>query len=440
MNSYPMDQRTDDQAQTDGGDTMTHHGTKRARRRHRRLLAALAVAGLVGGLTACDDLLEVKLPGNVTEGALDDPALVDILVNSVIADFECAYNNYTFGSAAHSDEMWQSSGNLVQRTWGQRKITDTFANYVTGTCGGAGYGLWTTMHTARFQSEDVFERISGFEGVEGKDLKLATVQTYGAFMHAFFGETFCEVTMDGGAPMPPQAVLAGALEKFESALQLAQASGDATILNAARVGLARVRLDQGDYPGARQAAEPVPEGFLLNATRGSDFSYRENKGRTYYVEGAHHTVAPGFRDLEWKGVPDPRVHVTDQGRLGLDGVTQLWASDKWPSRDTPIPIAKWAEARLIVAESAANTGDDATAVAIINDLHTRAGLPAYDPATDGPLMDHIIQERSRELFQEGGHRLNDMLRFGLPFFEGTDHVGGTYGNTTCYPLPFVERS
>jgi hypothetical protein len=257
-------------------------------------------------------------------------------------------------------------------------------------------------------------------------------------MYTYFGETFCSVTIDGGDPMSPGAVLAIAEERFESAVQLAGSSGNTTMLHAARVGLARVRLDQGDYAGARQAAEQVPDGFVLNATRSDDFGDRENKGRTNYVEARHHTVAPDFRDLEWKGVADPRVNVTDQGRFGLDGVTQLWASDKWPDRGTPIPIATWEEAQLIVAEAAANTGDPGTAVDIINELHTRAGLPGYDPGTDGPLMDHIIQERSRELFQEGGHRLNDMLRFGLPFFEGTDHIGGTYGSTTCYPLPLVE--
>jgi hypothetical protein len=395
-------------------------------------------AGLAGGMTACDSLLEVELPGDVTEDALDNPELADILVNSVIADFECAYNNYNFASAVHSDEMWHSSGNLVNRNWGQRKITDTFANYVTGTCGGGGFGLWTTMHTARFQAEDVFTRISAFEGIEDRDSKLATVQTYGAFMYTYLGEAFCSVSVDGGAPMTPDAVLALAESGFENAAQLASASPN--ILNAARVGLARTRLDLGDYQGARQIAEQVPEGFALMATRSDDFDYRENKGYTNFVEGRHHTIAPDFRNLEWKGVPDPRVNAIDLEQFGFDGITPLWISDKWTGRDTPIPIATWKEARLIVAEAAANTSDDATAVAIINDLHTRAGLPGYDPATDGPLMDHIIQERSRELFQEGGHRLNDMLRFGLPFFEGTDHVGGTYGNTTCYPLPFVETS
>jgi hypothetical protein len=414
-------------------------GTTDVRRPVRRCLAVLAVMGLASVLGACDSLLEVELPGNVTEEALDDPALADILVDGVIADFECAYDNYNFGSSVHSDEMWHSSGNLVNRNWGQRKITDTFANYVTGTCGGAGFGLWTTLHTARFQSEDVFERISAFDGVEDKDAKLATVRTYGGFVYTYLGEAFCEVALDGGAAMSPADVLAIAAERFEEALDLAGSSGNTSMQNAARVGLARVRLDLGDYQEARQLAEQVPEDFALTATRGDDFDYRENKGFTNFVEAGHHTVAPAFRGLEWKGVADRRVNATDQGRFGFDGVTQLWTSDKWSSRDTPIPIATWKEAQLIIAEAAANTGDVDGAVAVLNALHTRAGLPAYDPASDGPLMDHVVQERSRELFQEGGHRLNDMLRFGLPFFEGTDHVGGTYGGTTCYPLPLVEK-
>jgi hypothetical protein len=374
----------------------------------------------------------------VTEEALNNPALADILVNSVIADFECAYNNYNFGASAHSDEMWHSSGNLSHRNWGQRKITSTFGEYVSGSCGGNGFGMWTNLHKARFQSEDVFNRITAFEGIEERDSKLATVRTYGGFLYTYFGETFCQVTIDGGAPLEPVAVLAIARERFESAIQLAQSAGNTEMLTAARAGLARVLLDLGDYAGARAAAEQVPAGFVFVATRSDDFNYRRNKGRTEFVENRHHTVAPGFRGLEWKGVPDPRVNVIDTGGPGFDGVTPLWTSDKWPERSTPVPIASWEEAQLIIAEAAAQTGDAATAVGIINDLHARAGLPPYDPATDGPLMDHIIQERSRELFQEGGHRLHDMLRFDLPFFEGTDHIGGTYGNTTCFPLPLVE--
>jgi hypothetical protein len=436
-----MNERSDKPEQTDGGTKMRTHGKKGAGHLLWRFMAVLLASGIISGLTGCDDLLDVEIPGSVTADALDDPALADILVNSVIADFECAYNNYNFGTSAHSDEMWHSSGNLTLRNWGQRKISESFSNYVSGGCGGWGFGLWTRMHTARFQSEDVFDRITSWEGVTDKESKLATVRTYGAFLYAFFGETFCSVTIDGGDPLQPSTVRVLAEDKFESAVQLAQSSGNSTLLNAARVGLARVRLDLGDYSGAREVAEQVPEGFVFSASRGDDFDARRNKGESLFTdaEGGHFTVAPEFRNLDWKGVPDPRVTVTDQGKTGFDGVTQLWTSDKWPQRTTPVPIATWKEAQLIIAEAAANTGDDGTAVAIINDLHDRAGLPGYDPGTDGPVVDQVLLERSRELFQEGGHRLNDMLRFGLPFPSGTDHIGGTYGNTTCFPLPLVEQ-
>jgi len=53
---------------------------------------------------------------------------------------------------------------------------------------------------------------------------------------------------------------------------------------------------------------------------------------------------------------------------------------------------------------------------------------------------------------EGGHRLNDMLRyrgtpFNIPFKgepgsvhpNGVDQTGDVYGETTCFPLPTVEQ-
>jgi hypothetical protein len=68
------------------------------------------------------------------------------------------------------------------------------------------------------------------------------------------------------------------------------------------------------------------------------------------------------------------------------------------------------------------------------------------------MMDLIIEERRRELFVEGGHRMNDMLRFEgtpreIPWLgepgsihpDGVDSVGGAYGDVTCFPLPTVER-
>jgi hypothetical protein len=400
----------------------------------------LVVLAIVAGLTGCDRLLEVQLPGSVPSDKLDDPTLAQVLVSSVAADFECAYNNYTFGASSQSDEMWSASGNVTMRNWGQQKIYADFDNYVNGSCGGGGYGLWRTLHAARFQAESNFERISGFADadVDGKNGKLATVAAYGGYTYTFFGETFCQVAFDGGSAVDPSESLAIAEERFGAAIDLAQQAGNADILNLARVGRARVRLDLGRYADASADAAAVPAGFVFWVTRGDEDPSRQNKGKTLWDEGGHATVTPGFRGLEWKGVEDPRTIVRDVGRVGLDGVTELFLSDKYPARNSPIRLASWEEAQLIVAEAAARSGNNATAVAIINAMHTANGLPAYDPATDGAVMDHLIQERSRELFQEGGHRMADMLRFGLPFFTGVDHLGEQWGTTTCFPLPRVE--
>lgn len=406
--------------------------------RHTRAVA-LAAALLVP-LGACDSILAVDLPGAVPAEKLDNPELAATLVNSVVADFECAYNNYTFGASAQSDEMWHSSGNLTFRNWGQRRITPDFSNYVTGSCAGTGFGLWVPLHTARFQAEETFATISSFtdDQVPERTAKLATVALYAGFSYTLLGETFCEMTIDGGDPMQPEAVLAIAESWFTEAIDLATAAGSEDVLAAAHLGRARVRLDLERWAEAAADARLVPEEFVLVATRSGEVQRRWNKGKRFFEDGGHATVAPGFRGLEFRGVPDPRVDVFYTGRVGFDGVTDLWVSTKYPDVASDIPLATGDEAQLIIAEVAARTNDPDTAVGIINDLHAEAGLPPFDPATDGDVLEHVIQERSRELFQEGGHRLNDMLRFGLPFFEGTDHIGQQYGSTTCFPLPLVE--
>ena len=59
---------------------------------------------------------------------------------------------------------------------------------------------------------------------------------------------------------------------------------------------------------------------------------------------------------------------------------------------------------------------------------------------------NFSEERRRQLFVLGGHRLHDMLRFDIPFLgepgsihpNGLDQTGAEYGNLTCFQLPEVE--
>ena len=95
-----------------------------------------------------------------------------------------------------------------------------------------------------------------------------------------------------------------------------------------------------------------------------------------------------------------------------------------------------------------------TARDIINERHALAVIPGFDPeetAAQAEMITQVIEERRRELFIEGGHRLNDMLRFRgtpyeIPFLgepgsihpNGMDQTNSPYGSATCYPLPAVE--
>ncbi len=95
----------------------------------------------------------------------------------------------------------------------------------------------------------------------------------------------------------------------------------------------------------------------------------------------------------------------------------IWTPDKYPSLAATMPVARYAEAQLIVAESKLAANDIPGAVTAINAVRaTRAGVPAYDATgqTAAQVLTQIIEERRRELFLEG-HRLGDLRRYNLPF-------------------------
>lgn len=74
-----------------------------------------------------------------------------------------------------------------------------------------------------------------------------------------------------------------------------------------------------------------------------------------------------------------------------------------------IIIFRYADALLLGAEAKANTGDEAGAIKLLNEVRRRAHAKEYD-ATEGDLKYAIFHERERELFLENGHRFYDAVR------------------------------
>ena len=416
-------------------------------------------------LSGCslDEILSVHVPGKVLEEALDNAALADVLTTGVVAEVECSWNQYVAGAAHHSDEYVPTSGNLTMRNWGQRKIYASDAGYAQGTCGGWGYPMFTPLHTARFQAEDVATRLAGFPADEVADLasKQATAATWGAFPLVAMGEGFCRMAIDGGAAMQPAEVQAEAEQRFSSAISLAQAAGDETLTMQGLLGRARVRIAKGDYAGAIADASQIPDGFVVNVTRDNAEPRRYN----YYFERlnaptgfrAHGSLADNYQNLTigadgmpmdgGDGVKDTRVNARTDGTLAADFATTLFYHDKYNSRSDPLPIVHWHEARMFEAEALAMQGDVAGALGKINGLRMAAGLPEVTAdVSAGQIVDLVKEERRRQLFVLGGHRLHDMLRFDIPFLgepgsihpNGLDQTGAEYGDVTCFQLPEVE--
>jgi len=376
------------------------------------------------GLTACEDLLDVRLPGKVPEEALTDAELATTLVASVVSDTECAWDNYVAAAANHSDEYIQASGNLTMRNWGLRWVPANDPNYAQAGCADWGYGIYTPLHTARFQSEDVFNRLVEW-GNEVPDVAAlqATVRAYGGYDLVALGEGFCEMAIDLGPRMTPAEVLSVAETRFTEAIDLATTAGRDELLNMARVGRARVRLNLEDFTGALSDAAAVPAGFVHNATRDQSDERRYNThcemvNCTFWK---HATVADNFRELTIgagglptvaDGTADTRVNVQTTGELSFDFATVWYFHDKVTSRSSPVLMASWREAQLIAAEALARSGDVDGAQTAINELRAAAGLPALTAAGDqSTMVGLIIEERKRVMFAEGAHRLNDMLRF-----------------------------
>ena len=414
---------------------LAHRSTRRA-----------ALAFMLVGISACNSLLAVDNPSSVPDDALADPALAPAIAAAAMQTLQCGVESYAATAGMLSGEYLSSNGFVDNHIWEWRGIVEIKGAPGSCTYGRAttAMGFYTPLQQARFQLDDAFNRLDKFTDaqVTNRASVMAQMRAYAGYADLLLGEGMCEMTMDNGPKMTREQVFAIADDRFTDAIARATAVNDQSILNMARVGRARARLDLKRFPEAAADANLVPAGFVRNAefTEGG-VAQRENRIYNLTIRNDYLSVADAYRNLTVNGVPgnvpDPRVKVKDAGKKGNDGVTPQWQQQKFIAQTggTPIPIASWNEAQLIYAEAVGGQlGFDA-----INRVRTANGVPTLaGPAPTGQgFTDLVLEERRRQLFSEG-QRYSDMLRYNLPFTTGVNRKGQTYSNLTCVPLPDVE--
>jgi hypothetical protein len=397
------------------------------------------VAGVA--LAGCHNILDVQYPGQIPTSQINDPSLAPVLVRSVIGDFECAYSNYMSGSSVHSDEYETANSNVPLANWGERTITADENDYAIGTCEG-NFGMNLTLHTARFQAEDAAKKLNAWTDaqVPGRALLLAKTKIYGAYAYLLMGEGFCQVAFDGGAAQPPTAALALAETRFSEGIPLAQQAGTdsvaISILNLGRVGMARTKMDLKKWSEAATFASQVDTGFTRKVDRGKESNRRWNKLWRLADQTGAYTVATAYRNMN-----DPRVQVVDAGHGAFNSEVRLWVTKKYTDLNSPMRLASRIEADLIRAEALAQQNDVPGAMTILNARRAAVGLSPLSAATQADAINNVIDERRKELSFEGGHRLNDLLRYKIAWKVGSNpFTNRNYGTTTCWPHPTRETN
>ena len=427
------------------------NGATVSRARGRRAVSFIAGCAATMFVAGCGDILSLKQsnPGQVDASTLYVPSNAQLVVNGAIADFECAYTRYVAGSGLLSDEIAAAIANSVNFDYDRRLVTPT-GPYVGG-CGGAQQpSFYTALSTARAAADTAHARFEEWTDAQVPDrVKLmGQLSAYAGYSLVALGEAMCSAAINVGPELTSAQLFAEAKLRFDRAITEATTANDQTTLNLARLGRARALINVGNTAAAAVDAALIPANFIVNVSMDAVNTRRQNTVFLHITQSFFGTVDPSFRNLTLGNAPDPRVAVTNSGRTGSAANTPIWTPNKYPLVNSPIPLAKYAEAQLILAEARIAAGDLAGAATAINNARNsggRTGLPLYDATgqTAAQVRAQLIEERRREFFLEG-HRLFDIRRFAIPLSPapGAPYPlgGGTYSDAVCFPLPAVERN
>lgn len=402
-------------------------------------LAVLSVLVFAG----CDpaSFLDVTDPGAMSADDAQSAANAQTLMNGVIGDYECALGAFIVSMGALSEELGDRG--FSGDTWfiDRRDITPSDV-YGTVDCTSRP-SLYTPISRARWGADNIAMLLGSEEwaNVGNKPLMQAQAAFYSGMSYVMLGMSMCSAAIDGGSEITNTELWNTAEQKLTEAIQLASSAGSSNLEYAAKVGRARVRLALGNGSGAVADAMEVPEGFRFETLSTSGANSRAyNRVYEMNIRSTQYGIQEESYNLLTGGVEDPRTRTFDSGAIATGGLA-IWSQTKYNSRADPLPIARWEEAQLIIAEV---QGGQA-AVDIINRLRSPyPELPQFAGGSETEIFNELMRERRRELWLEGFAAWDDW-RNDLPLNPpvGTPYQitvkGGAYLDSRCFPLPDIER-
>ncbi|MEP6620253.1 MAG: hypothetical protein ABJE47_13100, partial [bacterium] len=359
-------------------------------RRRESLMLGLGLMAILS-LVACRDItsLQQENPGALSGVTLYVPGNAQLIVNGAAGDFECAFARYVVGSGLFTDELSVGISQTANFDYDARRLL-TNATYGTNTCAATPSttqqpGIYTPLSTARATADTAAANLEHWTDAEvaNRTKLLGQSYAYAGYSLALLGEGMCTAAINLGPELTPAQLFAEARVRFDKAITAAGTANDATTLNFARVGRARVLVDLGgaaNLASAATDAAAVPATFVMNTSPDAVNARRQNTLFIAISQSSFSTVDTSFRNVLVPGgtTQDPRVLVTDLARNGTATGSRIFLPAKAATNATAMRVASYAEAQLIVAEAAASVGDLVSATTAINNARARtAGVPVY---------------------------------------------------------------
>ncbi len=416
-------------------------------------IAILAVGSGVAagmGLGACrpGDVLSVPPPAGVTPASVyQNLSGAEALFNHGKA---VVFQGLVEGSTEGSSGLLQWSGLLADEfTWTNFAFRTFDANIdARMTVGTSGFAESGDQAIARLINGRItlLSAIPGLEQFEPANGRVKIGETYALVGYAelLAAEDYCAgvplatlLPVQGvqyGTPLTTDSLLGVAEADFDSAA--AYANGDPMIGALAAVGLARTRLNRGQFVTAAAAVAAVPTSFVYN-TEIQPGGASNNGTQLYNWYGYQLANGCGFvnpgdgkggNGLDFLSAHDPRLVLSaavDETCDGTHGRTDsVWYYPaKFGNPSTFIPLATGVEARLIEAEAALRGNQLGAWARDLNAL--RAAAPTSYLALGAPMdslpadsttgasaasqVDVMFRERAFWLYGTGT-RLGDLRR------------------------------
>lgn len=378
------------------------------------VLIALYVVSI--GLTSCD-ILEVNNTASLTNKSIDDP---DLLLTSAEGNVLSAYALTILATGLVSDELMNGTSQTAYI-----RLDKGFFDKQAWNRAASIYNVYNQLSQGRWVANFALNKIRKIVK-DPNDIRIAKAEFWNAFSLVLLADSWKQITLDGKAPITPIKTYKMALSKLKDALSIA--SKQKSKYQAYILGLL-ARVDYSLYVAtnkksylakatsyAKQALS-VDKHFILkgayNSTDQPNAVFNNMNNSTLPIAPQivyHHLKDP------YSGQEDPRVKFGSFRGLSALG-DSVFNELKYPAIDSPIPVVKWQEMNLILAENALMNNNIPREMNYLNKNRKVVGLPAMHTNDRSTARKYLIYERKATFWLEG-RRWMDMRHFNLPLNDG----------------------